>query len=326
MSDALKNESDMRPVMFFYGDDYLIEEKLQDIKAKALSPAFADMNYNAFDAKEADIDNIISIAQTFPVMSKKRLIVINRAEGLSKLQQDSFLEYIKNPSPTTCLVFTAEKIDKRLGFFSALDKAKCLCYIKPLAEGEFPAWIRKEALRFGKKISDETIGVLLDALGNDLGDIKQELDKLTLFVGDRNNIGKEDVETVVSNSRVDTVFNLTDSIGSKDFKKAIININKLIDQKEEPVKILGMITRHFRIIWRAKGLSKKGVSPNSMASVLGVFTPRYLDGYIKQGRGFSAEGLLKIYQKLHKTDIALKSAKQHPLMIMEKLVMDLCVK
>ena len=324
-SSASIGGKNLSPVFYFYGDSYLIEEAVQDIKAKALSSSFRDMNYHWFDAKEADADDIISIAQTFPVMSHKRLIVVGRAGALSKSQQGAILSYIKNPAPTTCLVFIADKIDKRLGFFSALDKANYLFYLKPLSDAELPSWIKKAAGEFGKKITDDAIGAILEAVGNELMDIKQEIDKLALFVGERNSIVIEDVEMAVTNGRVDTVFDLADSIGRRDLRKAIINLRKLIEHKEEPIKILGMITRQFRIIWRAKALNKKGVAVNSIASVVGTF-PTYVKGYLKHGKGFSDEGLLRIFQMLHNTDIALKSGRQRPRMVMERLVMELCYK
>ncbi len=323
--EGLKKGKDMPPVFFFYGDSCLIEEAVQDIKAKALSPSFRDMNYHSFDAKEADVDDIISIAQTFPVMSQKRLVIVSRAEALSKSQQGTILSYIKNPAPTTCLVFIADKIDKRLAFFSELDKANYLFYLKPLSDAELPSWIKKEVGEFGKKITDDAIGTILEVVGSELMDIKQEIDKLALFVGERKSIGKEDVEMAVTSGRVDTVFDLAGSIGRKDLKKAIISLRRLTLQKEEPVKILGMITRQFRIIWRAKALNKKGAVINSIASVVG--TPSiYVEGYLKQGKGFSDERLLRIFQMLHNADIALKSGRQRPHMTMERLVMELCYK
>ncbi|MBI5875555.1 MAG: DNA polymerase III subunit delta, partial [Deltaproteobacteria bacterium] len=142
-------------------------------------------------------------------------------------------------------------------------------------------------------------------------------------VGERNNIEKADVELAVANGRVDTVFDLADSIGRKDLREAIINLRKLIEQKEEPVKIMGMISRQFRIIWRIKALKKKGAALNSIASTLGLF-PTYIDGYLKQGKDFSEAGLLRIFKTLHNADIALKSGRQSPRLAMERLVMELC--
>ncbi len=89
-TEGLKKGRELPPVNCFYGDSYLIEEAVQDIKSRVLTSAFKDMNYNSFDAKEADADTIISAANTFPVMSKKRLIIVSRAESLLKSQQEAF--------------------------------------------------------------------------------------------------------------------------------------------------------------------------------------------------------------------------------------------
>ncbi|MBI3752648.1 MAG: DNA polymerase III subunit delta [Deltaproteobacteria bacterium] len=325
--EGLKKGNPLLPVCCFYGDSYLMEEAIHDIKAKALSSSFKDMNYHAFDAKEADAEDIISIAQTFPVMSQKRLILVNRAETLYKSQQETLLSYMKDPARHTCLVLIASsgKVDKRLSLFSELEKAHCLFHFKPPSDAELPVWVKKEAQRQGKKITDAAVGIFLETAGNELMDIKQEMEKLVLFVGERDCIEKKDVETAVTHGRIDTVFDLADSIGRRSLREGMINLKKLMEQGEEPVKILGMIARQFRIIWRAKALKKNGLAISAIASALGVF-PIYLDGYLKQGKAFSEEGLTRIFQKLHNADIALKSGRQSPRMVMGKLLLELCSK
>ncbi|MBI5049110.1 MAG: DNA polymerase III subunit delta [Deltaproteobacteria bacterium] len=323
--EGLKKGKELLPVYCIYGDSYLMEEAVNAIKAMALSSAFKDMNYHSFDAKEADADDIISIAQTFPVMSQKRFVIVNRIETLSKSQQETLLLYTKDPAKHTCLILipSAGRIDKRLSFFSWLDKANYLFHFKPLSDAELPSWIKKEVQRLGKKITDDAISIFLEAVGSELMDIKQEVDKLVLFVGEKEDIERKDVEAAVVNGRVDTVFDLADSIGRKNLREGLINLNKLIEQGEEPVKILGMIARQFRMIWRVKAMRKKRIAVNSIASALGTF-PTYIDGYLKQGKDFSNEGLQTVFQILHLADIALKSGRQSPHMVMERLILELC--
>src|SRR3989338_139159 len=327
ITEGLKKGKELLPVYCFYGDSYLIEEAVQDIKAKLLSSAFKEMNYNAYDAKEADAETIISTAQTFPVMAQKRLVFVSRAESLSKPKQEALLSYIKNPAATTCLMFrvSADKVDKRLSFFLELEKAGYLFHFKPPSDAQLPLWIKKEAQRLGKKIEDDAIGIFLEVVGSELMDIKQEIEKLVIFVGGRDTIEKKDVEMAVANGRIDTVFNLADSIGRRDLREGMINLKKILEQGEQPVKIMGMIARQFRIIWRVKALKKSGAAMNKIAQTIGIF-PMYLDSYLKQERNFTQEGLLKVFKMLHNADIALKSGRQTPDMVMERLVLELCFK
>src|SRR4030065_218498 len=278
-TEGLKKGRELPPVNCFYGDSYRIEEAAQDIKNRVLTSAFKDMNYNSFDAKEADADAIISTANTFPVMSKKRLIIVSRAESLLKSQQEAFLGYFKNPVSTTCLTFiiSSDKIDKRLAFFSELDKAGYLFYFKPPSGRELPLWVKK------------------------------------------------DVEMAVAKGRIDTVFDLADSLGKKDLRKGIMNLKRLMDQGEQPVKILGTISRQFRIMWRVKILKEKGTAVNGIAQQLGIF-PSYVDGYLRQGNSFSTEELLSVFNILRGADIALKSGRQSAGMVLERLLHEIFLK
>lgn len=323
--DGLRKGKDILPIYCFYGDSFMIDEAIQYLKTKILSSSFKDMNYHTMDAKDGYAEDIISIAQTFPVMSPKRFIVVSRVETLSKTNQQAFLSYIKDPARHSCLIFISStgKIDKRLGFFIELDKADYLVHFKTPRDADMPSLIKKEVAMLGKKIKDDAVGFLLEATGAELMDVKQEIIKLVLFVGERDSIEKKDVEFMVTNSRVDTVFNLADSIGKKNLREAMINLRQLALHGEQYVKILGVIARHFRIIWRVKTLKKNGAALGKIASTLAVF-PSYVDGYVRQGRAFNDEGLLKIFEMFHNADIALKSSRQSPNMVIERLILELC--
>jgi len=146
-----------------------------------------------------------------------------------------------------------------------------------------------------------------------------------LFVGKREKIEKKDVEMAVANGRIDTVFDLADSLGKRDLRKGIVNLKRLMDQGEQPVKILGTISRQFRIMWRVKILKEKGTAVNGIAQQLGIF-PSYVDGYLRQGNSFSTEELLSVFNILRGADIALKSGRQSAGMVLERLVLELCLK
>ncbi|MBI5286450.1 MAG: DNA polymerase III subunit delta [Deltaproteobacteria bacterium] len=313
------------PVYYLYGSEtYLIDEAVRVLKERVLSPGLKDLNCQTLYVKETDVPTIIFAAQTLPLMAQKRLVLVKEAEALTNPQSEGLIPYINNPAPTTCMVFVASinRVDKRFAFFSELEKMGYLFYFRSLTRGQLLSWIKGEVKRSGKEITDMAVEVLLDVVGEDMMDIKGELGKLIIFVGDCRVIDVDDVEAVVADVKIDTIFNLTESIGRRDLKGALKALHKVMKGGEVPVRILGMVARQFRILWKVKAMSKKGIPRARMAQLAGVF-PSYLDGYISQSKGFAEEELFKVFNILRKTDAAIKSGRQQGF-ILEKFVVDLC--
>lgn len=323
--DRLKKR-DILPIYYIYGtEDFLIEEALNVLKATLVQPSFKDLNCQTFHIKESDIPSIISASQTLPFISGKRVVIVKGAEGINDAQTLELLEYVKNPCPTTSLILIANtgKIPKGNALFSELEKKGYLFAFNSLSKKELPLWIKTEIKNAGKDISKETLEYLINMVGEDLMDLKGEIEKLTLFVGDKKIIDLTDAETIISDIKMNSIFDFTDSVGKKDFKTALKALDKIIEVGETPVKILGMIARQFRILLKIKALKRKGTPTNKIAPIAGV-SPFYLDGYIKQSSQFTENELLTTFNQLHKVDIALKSERLQGL-ILEKLVMELCI-
>jgi len=85
-----------------------------------------------------------------------------------------------------------------------------------------------------------------------------------------------------------------------------------------------MITRQFRLIWQAKALSKKKVSPTEILSKIGV-RPYFAGKIISQAGKFTRENLIYAFERLLQADVELKSSAKSPILIMESLVIDLCL-
>ncbi len=314
----------LKPVYYIYGaEDYLAEEALKDIRSAALKGGFESMNYHAYDGKSAEPTEVISVASTFPAFSDRRVVVVKNAESIKAAQEKEYYEYIKNPSPAACLVFVsgAAKIDKSADFFRYLDEKGYLKACGRLYERDLLIWIKKEAKRQGKEITDTAAQKLLQIAGERLREIKGELDKIILFAGEKPVVDDSDVEDAGLDCREETIFNLSDAIGSKDVKRALKVFGKV--SGEEPVKVLGAISRQIRILFKLKALVKKGVAGPRLAGALGV--PQFhLEGYIKRSRCFTERELKKAIFTLKAADTDLKTGRMSGELILSRLIMDLC--
>jgi len=314
----------LKPVYYIYGaEDYMAEEALNGIKSSALTGGFESMNYHAFDGKSASPDDVISVASTFPAFSDRRVVVVKNAESIKAAPEREYYEYIKNPSPFACLVFMsgAAKIEKNSDFFRLLDEKGYLKACGRLYERDLLLWIKKEAKGQGKEITETAARKLLQIAGDRLRDVKGELDKIILFAGEKRTIEDSDVEDAGLDCKEETIFDLSDAIGSKDLKRAIKVFGKV--SGEEPVKVLGAISRQIRTLLRLKALVKKGVVGPRLAGAAGV--PQFrLESYVKRSRSFTEGELKNAIFALKVADTNLKTGKLPGDFILSKLIMDLC--
>lgn len=315
---------DLKPVYYIYGaEDYLAEEALNEIKSSSLKGGFESMNYHAYDGKSASPEDVISVASTFPAFSERRVVVLKNAESIKAAQEKEYYEYIKNPSPFACLVFMSgtAKIDKSADFFRLLDKKGYLKACGRLHERDLLLWIKKEAKGQGKEITDTVARKLLLIAGDRLREVKGELDKIILFAGEKRTVDDSDVEEAGLDCREETIFNLSDAIGSKDLKRALKVFGKV--SGEEPVKVLGAISRQIRILLKLKALIKKGVIGPRLAGAVGV-PPFHLEGYVKRSRCFTERELKNAILTLKAADTDLKTGRMPGKFILSRLIMNLC--
>ncbi|MEX2956880.1 DNA polymerase III subunit delta, partial [Staphylococcus pasteuri] len=152
--------------------------------------------------------------------------------------------------------------------------------------------------------------------------ISQELDKLMLFLGDRPTINKDDVNLIINRSLEQNVFLLTEYIQKRQKNKAIQLVKDLINMKEEPIKLLALITSNYRLYYQCKILSQKGYSGQQIAKTVNVH-PYRVKLALGQVRHYQLEDLLNIINSCAETDYKLKSSYMDKQLILELFILSL---
>ncbi len=322
------DQDNIRPVYFFYGEEgFLIEEAIANISRKSL-PDVAEggsksLNLDLVYGGEGEADRIINLAQTLPLLSPRRLILVKETDKLSPKDLEKLIPYLENPSPTTCLIFWGKKVNLKTKFYQRFKKLGMLVEFRQPYESELPSWIRQFSQRLGKGIKKEAVDLLIESVGKDLRKLKNELEKVVTYIGAKRTIELEDIEAVVVLAKLRSVFELTDWLGNKDVERAWEALARIWEEGVHHLHILTMIVRQFRLIWRAKQMLDRGLTPSEMESKLKIkfFV---LNKLLEQTRQFSFEELKECFERLAQVDLKLKSSKVPPRILLEKLVIDLC--
>lgn len=277
----------------------------------------------SFLGKDADAQMLYDALKSISMFSPKNLVIIREADKLKKDVLDSLFRYLQSPSPASTLVIEAKKLDGRSKFMKAVEKQSVIVECKSLYANQVPSWINIEVARLGKRISMEAARFLGDMVGADLGQLKMSIERVSLYVGERDLIELKDIEEAVIETAQRTVFELSDAIGMRKVDKALSTLTNLLEAGQAPVFILNMISRHIRLLIKTREVSGKIQSMPELARYLGVH-PFFVKNYVSQSRNFSAKELRRFFNLLSRCDRALKSSRLPRERILEKLLFELC--
>lgn len=153
----------------------------------------------------------------------------------------------------------------------------------------------------------------------DLRLLDGEIAKLVTYAGPGRAVTPQDVAQLVPYVQQAVVFDLVDALGRREGRQAAILLHRLLDAGENPMGILAMVVRQFRLIILVKDLAGRGENPASIAQTLGIhpFVARKLH---TQSANFTLAQLERIYRYLLDLDVAIKTGDMTPETALDLLV------
>ncbi len=311
-------------VLYLFGDEpYLIERGIEGLRTRIIPAHLQEFNRDVYSAGEVPASRIVDAARTVPMLNPWRFVLVKEADRLAPGDIDQFLPYLEEPSPCTCLVLWGNTGGPWKQFFPKIRAVGAVIQIKSFFAGKLIGWIKREAQACGKRMTREAAEYLKDMVGNRLRDLHNEIEKAVAYVGEKPVIELEDVEGVVSEVRTRTIFELTDAIGTRNSLEALRILRRMLQAGEAHLKILSMIVRQFRLIWKAQYLVSKGIGKEDLARRLKLHH-FYLESILEQTANFNEDNLREGFRRILQTDLAMKTTTLSKELLLEKMVVDLC--
>ncbi len=214
------------PIYLLHGDEPYYIDKISDyIEQYALTDAEKGFNQTIFYGKDSDAQNIAESAWRFPMMASRQVIIVKEAQSLKKIE--TLVNYAEKPLGSTVLVlnYKYKTVDARTKLVKAIKKNGVVFESKKIYENKVPAWIEGYLAEKGYSISPQAAQILTAHLGNNLGKVANELNKLLIAVSDTNKITADHIEKNIGLSKDFNVFELQKALGEKNALKANQIIN-----------------------------------------------------------------------------------------------------
>lgn len=310
-------------VCFLYGEEqFLVERAVHMLLDRAVDPALKDFNFNVYFGNESKGVDIIDAAQTLPMFSERRAVLVKRAEQLKAEALEVMLPYIQNPSSGTCLLLTGTKIDQRKKFFQEFKKLGVLVEYKRFYDNKLSGFIQSESVAQGKPIETAAAELLSALIGNNLQELSSQIEKLVVYAGTKTRITVDDVRIMASSSKAFTAFELAKFLGLRDVPNSIRSLDTLFLHGEEAPMMIGALTRHFRQLWRVRELLDKKMLQADIGRELSI-NPFFLGEIVTQARNFSRRELQRIFDEFYRCDVASKTGGQ-PYTLLHGLAIGIC--
>lgn len=330
------------PAHVLYGDSFLVGERLKELEAAQTDAPLLDANLHRLTGSRTNPQELVSLCNVMPFLDPLRFIVVEgllgtfetrtgaaggRRAGGRQTQRGAgdwagLSEIIPNMPDTTCLVFTDGLLSQNNALLRAL-QPHCEVHAESAPTREnLAVWIRNRAQAKGSAVAPQAVNALANLVNNDLWTLDRELEKLSLYCGQRP-IEEEDVRQMVAQVREASIFGAVDAILEGNPGLAVELLRQLARDGRDPSYIITMVARQLRLIALAKDLTQQGMAPNDVGSQIGVTAQYPLRKTLEQSRRLSWDDLNRRYRRLLDADLAIKRGRQEPDAALELMVADL---
>ena len=310
-------------LILLYGQEsFFVEKGMLAVRDAVVTPENRDFNLTQFYGKDFVPNDVVEQARTFPVFAERRLVMIKNIHESRAEQLETLLDYVEDPVPETVLLLTAEKIDARRKIFQLFKKNGVSIEFKKIYENQLPSFVRDLAKSSNLSLTAGALKLFCKRVGTNLAEVQGEMEKLVGYLGERDLADEADVAAIVSDTRIESIFDLTDAMGSGDRSTALTLLDRLLAEGQAPLMILAMMTRHFRQMWKISELVSQKVPQSELPRRVGA-SPYFLKGLMQQASRFDHRQYRQVFNRFLETDLALKSSGGEPRMQLEQLLLEI---
>ncbi|WP_265443453.1 DNA polymerase III subunit delta [Acetivibrio straminisolvens] len=325
----IKNESLGKLYLFYGEEEYLKKFYLGKIEEIILRDDRTGLNKVVIEGK-TEASKIVEACETMPFFAERKLVVVKKSElfnskrsnSSKENKNDELVEYLQNIPDYICLVFYEEDIDKRLKIVGAVKKYGLMVEFPFQKPHELVKWAVKVFGSYGKTIDVSTASYLIDICEDGMAEILNEINKVVLYLGERQKVTVEDIKKVCTKSIKSRIFDLIDAIAERKLDLALKLLNDMIILKEPLPKILFMIAKQLKQLLELKLLFSKGMDEKEVCSKMGL-NPYAIKKMIRQSKCFSLEKLKSAVQEALDLDLSIKTGKINDRTAVEILICNL---
>ncbi len=279
INEDIKNQK-FEGVYLLCGEEAYLKNQYKN-KLKEAIVGEDSMNYSYFEG-DIDYSQLEDMVVTMPFFAEHRLIIIENSkvfkpkksddsEGDASKKADSPIDKILDKRiDEVVIVFVEDETDARSKLFKRISKEGYVCKLDAQDENSLRKWLKIKVAEENCNISDGAAAYLIECVGTNMENLLSEIAKLTSYVGEKKEITKRDIDELCVKNLNTVVFAITNNMMEKNVTKVLKIFNDLLAEREQPLKILYLLSGQFNIIYQIMLLREKGYGSAQIAEKLGI--------------------------------------------------------
>jgi DNA polymerase-3 subunit delta len=262
--------SQPQPLYVVHGDeDFLKRLVLKAIRDLVFGPEAEDADTSTYAGDKATLAAVLDDLQTLPFFSPRRLVVVDDADPLVTRYRAALEKRVGQLPATATLVLNVKSWPSNTRLYKLVENGAIGC--KAPAAYKLPQWCVQWAQScHGKQLALAAANLLVELVGPEMGLLDQELLKLALYVGAKPRIDSADVDKLVGSSRAEETWKIFTAIAQGQPREALGILDRLLEQGEDPLRLLGAFSWQLRRLVQAARRSEQGQPLNLALQEVGI--------------------------------------------------------
>lgn len=337
IGDLLEKIKDrkLNKINLVYGRELLLIDNLVDAFRDLAKDSMPDFNLTIIDGQETNLESMVSAIETLPMMSDKRYVLVKDFELFQTKRRffndeaESELIRIIEDMPDTALVLFASYGDidtKKSRLYKAVSKLGDVLVMDKLDDMDLFKWCKETFEKNQIRANNSELVYFIDLVGYKdkkssvtLADLKNEIDKISAYLGKGNSLDKESIDRLLTNNIEDNVFKMIDMIGSKNTKMALNLFDDMIYRGGSILGTFSLLSARFSQILQIKALQDSRVSFDTIKNTMGL-QKFVLNKLTSQAKNFDEESIRAIIKSISDFDYAIKQGKMSDRLAAEILI------
>ena len=267
-----------------------------------------------YDMTVSSISDILDEASMISLFSSKKIIIGREFD--TKKMNDNDLDYLKryidNINKEVYIVLIAKKIDARSKEYKIFkDSFKVIEIDKNNdSDKDILKYIDSYILDKGYRIDRYNLEYLLSKLGNNIVNIKIELDKIFLYLDDDKEINREVIDLLISDNIDNIIYEFTNAVLDKDYDTVMKMYSEFKIENIGYDYLLVSLDNVFRQALIIKMLYNQGSSNSDIAKVIGK-KEFYVKKMLERLYNYKEDELARMIDRLAIIDRDYKSGKSN---------------
>lgn len=278
------------------------------------------------NGETATNEALLSELNTLPFIAEKRLIVLSQIDQLKAPVKEALTQYLTKPNTMTLLFMTGESLAANTKLYKSIDQAGAILDLrkdeKPWErEKSLSDWASRYVSEFQKKISFQAAKSLVSGCCGDRSTLKQELDKLICFVGDRNEITERDIEAICIRLPNDTIWQLGDAILSRQPAEALKVAHSLMINGTELLGIVAAIRSQIRKGFHICSIMESGADLGQITQAYPYLKGNFLNKQMQLSQSYGSARFRQALIHLDRAEASIKNSVADATTLAERLIL-----